>query len=336
MRQGRCRMKKRQNRLSEGQMPEIDIHTDDYALTVNTSKDILECMKTGSLDSISIMPNMSCTEECVMMLYKIIPDLPFLPKMSVHLNFVEGQCLTKPEEIPYLTRRGEQMMGLSWGGLFRLSYLPWKRYEAKKQLKKEIKAQIEAAWKIVRKCMEIAKAHGIPCLQKELRIDSHQHAHMIPVVWEALTEVISEEDYRVEYIRNSKEVLGAFLADLSLWKTYQPINFIKNRLLSLYSYKVDRYARTHSMMQMYFWGLIMSGHMDYDRIVRLYRRVTAKAKKDHRTLEISFHVGSTLPEEVTKEIGETAARNFYLKTDRQVERETVMKLRKFAETGPLI
>lgn len=326
-------MKRKQNRLSNGQMPEIDIHTDDYALTVNTSKDILECMKTGSLDSISIMPNMSCTKECMMMLYAAIPDLPFLPKMSVHLNFVEGQCLTKPEEIPDLVRNGERLMGLSWGGLFRLSYLPWKRSKAKKQLKKEIKAQIEAAWKVVCQCMEIAKESGIPCQQKALRIDSHQHAHMIPVVWEALMEVISEENYKVEYIRNSKEVLGAFLADVSLWKTYRPINFIKNRLLSLYSYKVDRYAQAHSMKRMYFWGLIMSGHMDYDRVVRLFRRIAAKAEKDHRTLEISFHVGSTLPEEVTKEIGESAARNFYLKQDRQVERETVMKLRDFVKTG---
>ena len=34
------------------------------------------------------------------------------------------------------------LIGLTWGGLFKLSYLPGKRREAKSQLKKEIRAQI--------------------------------------------------------------------------------------------------------------------------------------------------------------------------------------------------
>jgi predicted glycoside hydrolase/deacetylase ChbG (UPF0249 family) len=35
----------------------IDIHADDYALTQNTSSEMLECMLKGRLDSISIVPN---------------------------------------------------------------------------------------------------------------------------------------------------------------------------------------------------------------------------------------------------------------------------------------
>ena len=72
-------------------MVKTDIHADDYALTPNTSRDMLTCMKEGWLDSISVVPNMSCFEECMNMLYKEIPDLPFLPVMSVHLDFVEGR-----------------------------------------------------------------------------------------------------------------------------------------------------------------------------------------------------------------------------------------------------
>ena len=71
-------------------MKNIDIHADDYALTVNTSKDMLECMKAGKLNSISIVPNTSVFEECMGLLYQEIPTLPFLPLMSVHLDFVEG------------------------------------------------------------------------------------------------------------------------------------------------------------------------------------------------------------------------------------------------------
>ena len=307
-------------------MLKTDIHADDYALTVNTSKDMLVCMSKGQLDSISIVPNMSCFEECMELLYQAIPDLPFLPKMSVHLDFVEGRSLAGVGQAPLLVRDGSNLMGLSWSGLFALSYLPWKRRAAKEQLKREIKAQIERVHKAVTRAMDIGKEHGIACAQKKLRIDSHQHAHMIPVVWEALTQLIVQEHYEVEYIRNSKEMLGAFISEISLWKTYRPVNFIKNRLLSLYSHKADRYAKLQHMEQMYLWGLVMSGHMDYDRIVRLYPKIAGKAERDERVLEILFHPGMTLLGEVTEEIGAEAAEDFYLRQDRHVEMDAVDRM----------
>ncbi len=310
-------------------MPRIDIHADDYALTLNTSKDMLSCMKKGYLDSISIVPNMSCFSECMELLYEAVPGLPFLPKMSVHLDFVEGNCLSGADKAPLLTKPEGTLMGLSWGGLFTLSYLPWKRRQAKAQLKKEMKAQIEKVREAARRAMDIARQHGIPCGQEGLRIDSHQHAHMIPVVWEALTEAIAEEHYEVEYIRNSKEMLNAFVSEVPLWKTYRPVNFIKNRLLFFYSHRADGYAETRHLEPMYLWGLVMSGHMDYDRIVRLYPKIAAKAERDGRVLEILFHPGLTLPEEVNDEIGEEAARDFYLREDRHVEMEAVERLYRY-------
>jgi predicted glycoside hydrolase/deacetylase ChbG (UPF0249 family) len=305
-------------------MTKTDIHADDYALTVNTSKDMLECMKAGKLDSISIVPNTSAFGQCMEMLCEQIPSLPFLPLMSVHLDFVEGRSLAGRGEAPMLTRKDSDLMGLSWGGLFKLSYLPWKRREAKKQLKKEIKAQIAKTQRAVEQCMELAKKAGIPCAQKGLRIDSHQHSHMIPVVWEAVTEVVAEENYPLEYIRNSKEVLGVFLSEPSLWRTYRPINFVKNRILALYSHKADRYARAHGMEQMYLWGLVMSGRMDADRVGKLYGKMTAKAAKDGRILEILFHPGITLEEEVNEEIGDEAAEEFYLSQNRRLEKAAVL------------
>lgn len=308
-------------------MPKTDIHADDYALTVNTSKDMLSCMEKGQLDSISIVPNMSCFQECMEMLFQAIPALPFLPGMSVHLDFVEGHSLAGAKEVPMLVKDGGTLMGLSWGGVFLLSYLPWRRRAAKEQLKKEIKAQIQSVQAVVKRAMDIAGEYQIPYTQKGIRIDSHQHAHMIPVVWEALTEVIADEKYDVEYIRNSKETMGPFLAEISLWKTYRPINFVKNRLLSFYSHRADRYAKEHDMEQMYLWGLIMSGRMDYDRIVRLYPKIAAKARKDNRVLEILFHPGLMLPGEVSEEIGEDAADDFYLRQDRHVEMEAVGRMK---------
>lgn len=315
-------------------MSKTDIHADDYALTVNTSKDMLSCMREGHLDSVSILSNMSCFRECMELLYQAIPELPFLPKMSIHLNFVEGRSLAGTGQVPLLAKGERNLMQLSWGELFVLSYHPWKRRTVKEQLTREIKVQIEAAHAAISRAIAIAEEHGISCNQKNMRIDSHQHVHMIPVVWEALTEVIREEHYEVEYIRNTKEMLGVFLSEISLWKTYRPINFVKNILLRLYSHKADRYAYTHNLEQMYLWGLVMSGHMDYDRIVRLRPKVTTKAEKDNRVLEIVFHPGLTLPEEVSEEIGEKAAKDFYLRQDRHVEMDALMKTSQFLRFIP--
>lgn len=307
-------------------MPQLDIHADDYALTVHTSQDILACLKAGKLDSISIVPNTACFRACMDLFYEAIPELPFLPLMSVHLDFVEGHTMAGASRIPLLSDADTGLMRLSWGKLFMLSYHPVKRKAAFSQLKKEIKAQIAFGDQAIRKSIELAKAHGIPCKQVGLRIDSHQHAHMIPIVWEALVSVIAEEGYWVEYIRNSKEVLGAFISEIPLWKTFRPVNLIKNRLLSLYSNRVDRYIKKHKLTQMYLWGLIMSGRMDYDRVVRLYPKVIGKAEKDGRTLEVLFHPGLALREEVTRELGEEAASAFYLSKNRKIEKDTVMRL----------
>lgn len=308
-------------------MGKPDIHADDYALTVNTSKDMLECMRAGKLDSISIVPNMRCFEACMAFLYKEIPSLPFLPLMSVHLDFVEGRSLSGKGAVPDLVRENSDLMGLGWGGLFMASYLPGKRKRVKAQLKKEIKAQIEKAQSAIEKCMEIAARSGVSCGQEGLRIDSHQHAHMIPVVWEAVLEVVKEEGYQLEYIRNSKEVLGVFLTDVSLYKTYRPVNFVKNRLLFFYSYKVDRYCRKRGLEQMYLWGLVMSGRMDRARIEKLYPKMRRKADRDGRRLEILFHPGITMPGEVTPEIAKEAAEDFYLRGDRHLEKEAVLNMK---------
>ena len=312
-------------------MVKTDFHADDYALTENTSLNMLECMQAGKLDSISIVPNMSCFGQCMEMLYEQIPSLPFLPLMSVHLDFVEGRSLAKKGEVPLLVKGDTGLMGLSWGGLFTYSYLPGKRRQVKEQLKREIKAQILRTQEAVNKCVEIAKKHGIACGQEGLRLDSHQHAHMIPVVWEAVLEVVKEEGWQLSYIRNSKEVMGVFLAEKGLRKTYRSINFVKNRLLWFYSHKVDRYCSRHDMEQMYLWGLIMSGRMDHGRIMTLYPKMIHRAGEDRRTLEILFHPGLTLGEEVTEEIGKEAVKTFYMCPDREVEKDTVLRLERDKE-----
>lgn len=295
-----------------------EIHADDYALTVKTSKDILELMKEGILDGISIVPNMSCYKECMDLLLSAVPDLPFLPVMSVHLDLVEGLRLSENDG---------SVTGSTWKSLFLSSLNVFNRRAEKEKLKKEIDAQIKRGWDSICLCIQTAKENGIDCAQQKLRIDSHQHTHMIPIVWSALTQCLRENGYETEYIRNSKEPLQPFIRARFLWKSYSLINIVKNRILYLFSSAPDRYCKKEGKKPMYLWGLIMSGKMDAKRVKKLYRAMVNYAQKDGRDLEILFHPGRMGEHEVNSQIPIRSAESFYLSTNRDMEKAGARKCR---------
>lgn len=300
----------------------VDVHADDYAYSVNTSKDILDCIKEGKLDSFSIICNTSQYESCMKLLYDTIPNLPILPLMSVHINLVEG-LKTSPEDLDLISDNG--ILNKSWGYYFSNSYKP--SGELKNQLKKEIKAQIDKTWEDIMKCFEIADKNGVEREQNAIRIDSHVHTHLIHVVWNALIEVIEENDYKIEYIRNPKEPAELYF-DNRILKTIEPINIIKNRILMLYSKKVDDYCDKNGINKMYMIGLMMSGKMDLDRINVIYDKTLEKARKDSRTVEFLFHPGKALESEKEKEMNDDYFSSFNSSDNRLIEKEAVLKLRR--------
>ncbi len=291
-------------------MNEVDIHADDYGYSLHTSEDMLECMKQGKLDSISIICNTTYFERSMDLLKKTIPFLPFLPKMSIHLNLPEGDSFNKA-------------LPLSWGKLFLSSY-SFSRNKIKKDIKEELKHQIEKCQPAIDECIAIAKQNGIRTSQKVMRLDSHVHTHLVPVVWDALTQLIEEENYEVEYIRNPKEPLMPFLMQPALWSSFGLANIIKNRILMFYSGKVDRYCDKHGMNKMYMWGLMMSGHMDLHRIEKIYPAMKRKAEEKGRTLEILFHPGTALNEEYSDEMNPEFFKDFNSSSNRGIEKKALM------------
>lgn len=289
----------------------IDIHADDFGESLHASKDILECLKNGKLDSISVLANMSCFEKCAEMYRAERECFKKEPLISVHLNLMEGRCLSEPEILEGLVDR-EGHFCISWEKLFFQSWLPG-RSELKNKLKKEIFLQIEAVKK------------EFPEMDK-LRIDSHQHTHMIPVVADALFEVLEENQWEVEYIRNAKEPIGPFLKMNSLYSSYQAINFVKNILLNFCSVLLERKLKIRKVAPMYLWGLIMSGHMDEERVRKLLPSMVKKAEKKGRILEILFHPGRVLEEEISEEFSQKDAILFHVSKDREIEKEAVLNL----------
>ncbi|MBR2187445.1 MAG: ChbG/HpnK family deacetylase [Lachnospiraceae bacterium] len=300
----------------------IEIHADDYALTLRTSGELLSLMREGVLDGISVISNTGCFEECMDRLLSEIPGLPFLPLMSVHLNIVEGLSLSGDDGsyIPY-----------TWKSLFFDSFDPGKRGDLKEKLKKEMDLQIRKGWSKISLCIKRAEELGIPCAQRKLRIDSHQHSHVIPVVWSALTEVIKEKGYEVEYIRCPDEPLRPFTADRSLRFSYSPVNLIKNRILRILSPRAVRFGKEKGFSPMYLWGLMMSGKMDAERVGKLYPYIAAFAERKGRDLEILFHPGRMDREELTSAIPVSSAESFYLSENRDLEKEGARQCRRIRD-----
>ena len=287
----------------------FDVHADDYALSMNASREIIECIKDGKIDSISVMPNMSCFDSAIKMLNEsVLPDK--MPKYSVHLNFMEGHCLSDVEEVSELVDAGG-FFKVSWTSLvFASVFYGRRRHVIKLQLKKEIKHQIERV-----------KMSILP--EWKVRIDSHQHTHMIPVVFDALTEVICEENYDLEYIRIPEEPQWPFLINVSLWHTYSPINVVKNVILNIFAKRNRRIIRTLGLPHNLLWGLLFSGKMDRSRVESVWPYMMRYIKRKKKKIEIVFHPGKVHQEEIGEEYVKAGFVEFHLSEWRDVEKEAI-------------
>ena len=316
---GTVRTMKKTDRNSQNDV-NIEIHADDYAISPHSSEDILACLRAGKLDGISVLTNMSCFEEYAAKLKAEYDSFPKKPRLTVHLNFMEGHCAADPQEVPHLVDQNGYF-NISWGTLFKWNYTPKLFLPLKKELKAEIAAQTE----------RFCRAFGT---KLPLRFDGHQHTQMIPVVYWALLEVIVERHYPTEYIRVTKEPVLPFLKEAGLWATYRPVNWVKNLILNFLAPGMEKtVVRNRPSWQqenapMFLWGVVMSGRMDGERVKRLLPAMKERARLRGRNLEILFHPGTVLPEELGVEFCNRGANGFHVSEGRHVEYEAVMSLTK--------
>lgn len=291
----------------------LDIHADDYGLTEKTTLSILDGINAGKLDSTSVMPNMKYFNEAAL-LWKTKREYDRETKVSVHLNFMEGYCVAPRESLPHLVD-GKGLFSISWGTLVKYNYHPVLRTTVKNELKIEIKHQI----------LRVKENYSLPW-QKGLRIDSHQHSHMIPLIMEALVEVLQEEQWNVEYIRISKEQILPYFRFVTLWKKHELLNFIKVAVLNYFSFKDKAILRAVKIPDMYLSGVFFSGMMSIERVNRIFPYLKKKAQKKDCGLEILFHPGQLDISELTEEFNHPSANKFYVSQGRQIEYEAMMGL----------
>lgn len=288
----------------------IIYHADDYGISVNASKDILSLVEKGALNSFSIMPNMSCFKECMELLTPVLDAHRNSLTIALHINLFEGHCCADPKDIPLLVNP-DGMFQPEWTWFFWHSYL-WGRNKLRKQLAIEIAAQIKQF--LIAMPMDYV-----------LCLDSHQHSHMIPVVWDALKDVVTQNKYHVQYVRISREPLVPYLRCPYLYRTYSNINIIKNLVIQFCSIHTRLHPIIKQQGKYRMWGLIMGGTMDFMRIQKLMP-LFKKYGKDPDTLELLFHPGLLLQTEVTEEYNKREFVNAETSPCRETEHRSLLRL----------
>jgi len=270
--------------------PAIEYHADDYALFPVQSHRILDCRRNGNLNGVSIMPNSPHLRECFSDLYPFLGDVA----VTVHLNLIEGVSLTAS---PLLTDSQGHLNG-SFGKLLLHSFLPG-RNVLRQQLKQELRAQIRA----VQQCLP----EGVP-----LRLDGHAHYHMVPVVFDAMMDVIREDQLTVEYIRIPREYLRLYLPRLFRLRDFSPINLVKILVLNLLSCRARmKYGSfLKGLEQKLFLGVFLSGRMYYENVSLLLPDAVKLARRLGQDLEILGHPGGVFEAEDIARITSPEDRDF--------------------------
>ena len=292
-----------------------EFHADDYGLFLEQSERILACFEHGVLNGTSIISNGPELDTCL----RVLPEKGI--QLSVHLNLMQGRCLASVEDVPLLADEA---------GRFRVTFaqllfagLSGKREAYKRQIKTEYRAQI-------RKLLPLFKRNG-----QNLRIDGHAHWHVVPVAFDALMEVIREENLPVTYIRMPDEPLSLYLRHLFRLMPFPGINIVKVLLLKLL---VSRKCRKWKMQlqrmeQKLFLGVMLSGHFDYRRMKAILPAAEAMAAEKGIGLEILAHPGSVRLRENLAKVTNRDDYRFFTSPAREEEGKAFLLLKQTEAPG---
>lgn len=284
-----------------GRPPHIYVHADDYGMTPITCQRIKECWEQGCLNSISILPN-GCLEYA--MGAKKEMEIP----SSIHINLVEGKALIPAEQVNLLARPDGYMKN-SFFDLLLLS-ISSKRKCFEEQLYLEIREQILSMRELFPR-------------EEPIFLDSHQHVHMIPLIFKTVLRVVKEYKIPVKYLRIPAEPMTPFFLKPSLYFSYRPINLVKNLVLNflwLFNRKAFRDSGISSGL---FCGIVFSGNMDKKRVMKVFPYFYKKAVKLGCDLEFLFHPGYIEKGDDFMDPYKTSFHQFYLSKGRKAEYKTL-------------
>lgn len=290
----------------------IYFHADDYGVSKAQAERILSCYTEGVLNSISVIPNSPELEGCLEYLDTEDPQSKI--RRVLHLNFVEGKPVACTEQVDMLVDDAG-FFSISFIQLLKWSYCKKgkERARLKEQLKAEIAAQLE----------QVVEIYDY----KITAIDSHQHYHMIPIVLDALLEVIEEKKVRIQEIRISVDPVFPLLMTPSLWLKVPVINWVKWGILWLQSGRNRKKIEQKNIKMPVFFGIFFTCEMKLDIVNKLMPKYVAIARRKGRELELMFHPGNLTKREELLDMRLKELEEFYTSENRLKEAECLKQLK---------
>ena len=254
---------------------QLIVHADDYGITPEQSRLILSysdaCGGNGALNSLSVIVGSPHFAECADILEPYLDSI----YVGLHLNIVEGHCSADPALIPLLVDESG-MFNRGFGGILLLSIT--KHGQLREQVSREAAAQLDVL------------TSRFPVLKGRLRVDSHQHFHMIPAVFDGLLDAVRDGGYTLEYLRIPFEPTRPFLG-VNAFKRVAPINWVKHAVLNTLWRANKRKLPDWEKLAGVFCGINFSGHMTAENVAVVRGALHGIAEQSGRALELLFHPG---------------------------------------------
>lgn len=294
----------------------IWFHADDFGVTQEQSARILECYKDGALNSISVLPNAKALKASLELLDSVDSDASRIRRV-LHLNFVEGCPLAGAENVPELVD-GTGYFDKSFIRFFQWNYLKCgaARQALVRQLKLEIAAQLRA----------VTAENDY----KITAVDSHQHYHMIPIIFDSLMEVLSDREFEqlgIRQIRIPVDPAAPLMHNTRLRRGVPKINWVKWCILKIYEKRNKNILRGKGIKTPVFFGIFYTCEMTKEVVEALLPEYKAYADRKGSDLELMFHPGNLMAayellDGRSKELAE-----FYMSDNRYYEAECLKFLR---------
>ena len=293
----------------------IWFHADDYGVTSKQSQKILECYKEGALNSISVIPNSKEISESLKILDGLDPEAKI--RRVLHINFVEGRPCAGADKVPLLVDR-EGYFSKSFIDFFKwnMATSGKKRQKIKDQIKAELREQLRT----------VTQEHNY----RITAIDSHQHYHMIPIVFDSLMEILSEEEFKelgIQYIRIPVDPLYPPLCTRDRARGLKPVNLVKWCILDLYAQRNRRQLKLRGIKSPVFFGILYTCEMKWETVNVLLPRYKAWAEKKGEDLELMFHPGGLSAEYELLDARNKELVDFYMSDNRFYEADCLRLLR---------
>lgn len=285
-------------------MPVI-LHADDFGITRSSTQGILSAWADGALDRFSVMANGRHLEWGS----RILATFDRRPqRLAVHLNLLEGRPLSERSRSPLLFSPEDS---------FSFSFLRlWRLGGEKAENRRALSEQIYEEWRRqINRAMETFPGVRVWSL------DSHQHVHVIPWLWEIALKLARQ--HSMAEIRIPRDRLFQHLCPASIGHWPKPQNFLKVRLIN---HLITRNFSHRLYAPRFVGGLYYSGEMHRFPLKRMQETLNQLSEE----AELLFHPGDDSPPDPQDRL---TFPGFYRHENRKRELKALLEFRRERDGG---